>query len=68
VSWVTFETAGGGLLVVQSQHVVAIYDEGGNVKLSTTAGEVHILKDISVRRAASAVAETAVPRPDREDS
>jgi hypothetical protein len=52
VSWVTFETAEGGLVAVQSQHVVAIYDEQGVVKLSTTACGVHVLKDTTVQRAA----------------
>ena len=33
MSWVTFEVAGGGLVAVQSRHVVAIYDEQGAVKL-----------------------------------
>jgi hypothetical protein len=63
VSWITFETATGGLVMVQGRHVVAIYDEQGLVKLSTAAGGVHILKDISVRRAAALVseAEEAIP-------
>jgi hypothetical protein len=52
VSWVTFETTEGGLVAVQPQHVVAIYDEQGVVKLSTTACGVHVLKDTTVRRAA----------------
>jgi hypothetical protein len=52
VSWVTFETMGGGLVAVQPQHVVAIYDEQGVVKLSTTASGVHVLKDTTVQRAA----------------
>jgi len=52
VSWVTFETAEGGLVAVQRQHVVAIYDEQGVVKLSTTACGVHVLKDTTVQRAA----------------
>ncbi len=49
--------------MVQGRHVVAIYDEQGLVKLSTAAGGVHILKDISVRRAAALVseAEEAIP-------
>ena len=51
MSWVTFETAGGGLVAVQPQHVVAIYDEQGVVKLSTTACGVHVLKDTTVQRA-----------------
>jgi hypothetical protein len=69
MSWVTFEAATGGLVVVQLQHVVAIYDEQGDVKLATTSGGVHILKDITVQRAAGIVsraqeATTVVPRPE----
>jgi hypothetical protein len=62
VSWVTFEAATGGLVVVQLRHIVAIYDEQGEVKLATAAGGVHVLKDITVRRAAGMVssAEDAV--------
>lgn len=52
MSWITFEVAGGGLLVVQLQHIVAIYDEEGVVKLSTSAAGVHVLKDTTVQRAA----------------
>lgn len=52
MSWVTFEVPEGGLVAVQPQHVVAIYDEQGVVKLSTTACGVHILKDTTVQRAA----------------
>lgn len=67
MSWVTFEVATGGRVAVQIRHVVAIYDEQGEVKLSTTAGGVHTLKDISVQRAAGVVSKaedaTAV-RPD----
>lgn len=59
MSWITFEAAGGGLVAVQVQHVVAIYDEQGSVKLATAAGGVHILKDTSVRRAVAAVAKAA---------
>jgi hypothetical protein len=55
MSWVTFEAATGGLVVVQLRHVVAIYDEQGAVKLATTAGGVHVLKDITVKRAATIV-------------
>ena len=54
MSWVRFETS-AGLLLVQLRHVVAIYDEQGEVKLATTAGGVHILKDITVQRAAGIV-------------
>ena len=59
MSWVTFEVAGGGLVAVQSQHVVAIYDEQGVVKLSTTASGVHVLKDTTVRRAAMRLTSAA---------
>jgi hypothetical protein len=55
VSWVTFEATGGGLVVVQVRHVAAIYDEQGGVKLATTAGGVHSLKDVTVQRAAAMV-------------
>ena len=67
MTWVTFESDPGGLIVVQLPHIVAIYDEQGSVKLSTTAGGVHILKDISVQRAAaliSAAAEATEARPE----
>ncbi len=68
MSWVTFEAAAGGLVVVQLAHVVAIYDERGEVKLATSAGGVHILKDITVQRAAGIVTraqEAASVRPER---
>jgi hypothetical protein len=68
VSWVTFEAATGGLVVVQLSHVVAIYDEQGEVKLATTSGGVHILKDITVQRAAGIVTraqEAVAVRPER---
>jgi hypothetical protein len=68
VSWITFEAAAGGLVVVHLRHIVAIYDEQGAVKLETASGGVHILKDITVRRAAAIVAkaEDAAPvRPER---
>jgi hypothetical protein len=55
VSWVTFEAATGGLVTVQLRHIVAINDEQGAVKLATTAGGVHTLKDITVKRAAGIV-------------
>jgi hypothetical protein len=67
VTWVTFEAATGGLVVVQVRHVVAIYDEQGQVKLATAAGGVHSLKDITVRRAAAIVSsaeDAAQPRPE----
>ncbi len=56
MNWVNFETEGGGLLKVQARHVVAIYDELGTVKVSTTAGGVHTLAaGISVQNAARMV-------------
>ncbi|GAC1427070.1 MAG: hypothetical protein NVSMB6_27280 [Burkholderiaceae bacterium] len=67
MSWVTFQAATGGLVTVQLRHIVAIYDEQGSVKLATTSGGVHILKDITVQRAAALVskAEDATSiRPD----
>jgi hypothetical protein len=59
MSWVTFEVPEGGLVTVQPQHVVAIYDEQGVVKLSTTACGVHVLKDTTVQRAAMQVTAAA---------
>jgi hypothetical protein len=59
MTWVTFETVGGGLVVIQPRHVVSIYDEQGGVKLATAAGGVHVLKDMTVQRAASIVAAAA---------
>lgn len=54
---VTFETD-GGLLKVQVAHLVAIYDELGVVKISTTAGGVHTLsKRMTVQKAAQIVVE-----------
>jgi hypothetical protein len=67
MSWVTFEAAAGGLVVVQLRHIVAIYDEHGEVKLATTAGGVHSLKDITVRRAAAIVAREEDATPGRAD-
>ena len=67
MSWVTFEAMTGGLVVVQVRHVAAIYDEQGEVKLATTAGGVHSLKDISVSRAAAVVSgaeDEAAMRPE----
>ena len=58
-NWVTFEVAGGGLVAVQLQHIVAIYDEQSAVKLATTASGVHILKDTSVKRALMVVSSSA---------
>jgi hypothetical protein len=68
MTWVTFEVAGGGLVALQRQHVVAIYDEQGVVKLSTTASGVHILKDTTVQHAAMKLIEAAeaAPRLPRE--
>ncbi|MGA3400064.1 MAG: hypothetical protein ABSC95_12665 [Acetobacteraceae bacterium] len=59
MTWVTFEVVGGGLVAVQPRHVVAIYDELGAVKLATTAGDVHILKDMTVQRATALVSKAA---------
>ncbi|HEX3575050.1 MAG TPA: hypothetical protein VHU42_10660 [Rhodopila sp.] len=67
MSWVTFETVTGGLVVVQLRHIVAIYDEQGEVKLATASGGVHILKDITVQRAAGIVSraqEAVASHPD----
>jgi hypothetical protein len=64
VNWVTFQTSGGGLLVVQVRHIVSIYDEQGAVKLATTASGVHVLKDVTVQRAAAVVAEADTATPD----
>ena len=53
MKWITFETEGGGLLKVQPQHLVSIYDELGAVKVSTTSGGVHVLaKGMRVQEAA----------------
>lgn len=58
--WITFQTEAGGLLKVQAQHVVAIYDELGHVKLSTAAGGVHTLAPgTSVQKAASQFGEAS---------
>jgi hypothetical protein len=64
VSWVTFNAADGGLIAVQSAHVAAIYDEQGAVKLATTAGSVHVLKEMSVRRAMAMVAAANRSEPE----
>lgn len=58
MTWVTFETEDGGLLKVQPQHVVAIYDELGMVKLSTTAGGVHTLAKGTTVQLAAQVLDT----------
>ncbi len=67
MSWVTFDSATGGRVVVQLRHVVAIYDEQGEVKLATTAGGVHSLKDISVQRAALVVSKAEDASAARSD-
>jgi hypothetical protein len=59
MDWVTFETEGGGLLKVQARHVVAIYDELGVVKVSTTAGGVHTLSSGMTVQQAAGVADSA---------
>jgi hypothetical protein len=59
VNWVTFEVEGGGRVAVQLQHVVALYDEQGSVKLATTASGVHVLKDTTVQRAVMIVSAAA---------
>jgi hypothetical protein len=59
MNWVTFEVVGGGLVAVQPHHVVAIYDELGAVKLATSAGGVHVLKDMTVQRAIALVSRVA---------
>ncbi len=59
MTWVTFEVVGGGLVAVQPRHVVAIYDELGAVKLATTADGVHVLKEMTVQRAAAIVSKAA---------
>ncbi len=65
MSWISFNTRSGGLLKVRTRHIVAIYDEAGLVKLSTVAGEVHVLADgMSVQQAA-ALAEDAGAVTDR---
>jgi hypothetical protein len=69
MSWVVFEVVGGGLVAVQAQHVVSIYDEQGVVKLSTTASEVHVLKGTTVQHATMKVttaAEAAANGPARD--
>lgn len=57
MSWVTFETVPSGLVTVQLRHIVAIYDEQGSVKLTTSSGGVHVLKEITVQRAAAMVSK-----------
>ena len=62
MTWVTFETATGGLVMLQLRHIEAIYDEQGVVKLATASGGVHILKDMTVQRAAAIVADAVLDR------
>jgi hypothetical protein len=65
MSWISFNTRSGGVLKVRTRHIVAIYDEAGLVKLSTVAGEVHVLADgMSVQQAAT-LAEDAGALTDR---
>lgn len=68
MDWITFEVAGGGLVTVQICHIAAVYDEQGSVELSTTAGGVHVLREMTVQRALgmiSAVLDAAeARRPD----
>ncbi len=55
-------------MAVQLIHVVAIYDEQGEVKLATSSGGVDVLKDITVQRAAGIVTraqEAASELPER---
>ena len=59
MSWVTFEVVGGGLVAVQLQHIVSIYDEQGAVKMATTASGVHILNNVTVPRAVMVVSAAA---------
>jgi len=66
MSWVTFETATGGVVAVQSRHVVAIYDEEDVVKLSTTACGVHVLKDTTVQRAVMKLTAAAAAEAEAE--
>ena len=62
MTWVTFEAAAGGLVMLQLRHIEAIYDEQGLVKLATASGGVHVLKDMTVQRAAAIVADAALDR------
>lgn len=66
MSWISFNTRSGGLLKVRTRHIVAIYDEANLVKLSTVAGEVHVLADgISVQQAATLAEDAGEGRGDR---
>ena len=59
MEWVTLRNKKGGLLKVQARHVVAIYNELGSVKISTTAGGVRILASgTTVSQAASMVGDS----------
>ena len=62
MSWVTFETVSGGLVMLQLRHIEAIYDEQGVVKLATASGGVHVLRDMTVQRAAAIVTDAALDR------
>jgi hypothetical protein len=66
MTWVTFDVAGSGLVAVQVQHVVAIYDEQNTVKLATTASGMHVLKNITVQRAVMVVSAATDAKADRE--
>ncbi len=55
MSWVTFEAAAGGIVMLQAPHIESIYDEQGVVKLATASGGVHVLKAMTVRQAAAIV-------------
>ena len=68
MNWITFEVLNGGLVAVQPQHVVALYDEQGCVKLSTTAGGVHVLKDMTVQRAIGMISAAADAAGARQQS
>ena len=58
-----FEIADGGLVAVQPQHVVVIYDEQGAVKLSTPAAGIPVLKGTAVQRAAMRLTTAADAEP-----
>lgn len=66
MDWITFNIRSGGLLKVRARHIVAIYDEANLVKLSTVAGEVHVLANgISVQQAALLAEEAGDGPADR---
>jgi hypothetical protein len=48
--------------MLQRQHIEAVYDEQGFVKLATASGGVHILKDMTVKRAASIISDAGPER------